>query len=328
MNAPCRHLLDESPLLRRLDRVPFHWALLIGAVVGLTVTAGVVLRPSMTAFAVTATVIALSGVLAWTARPVGVWDRPPVVLPSFLDMVAIEGGTFVMGSPEDEPGRSNEKQHEVTLTPFEISRTTVTRAQYREIMEIKNAPGSGGDDHPVTKVNWFDAVAFCNRLSEREGLIPCYRMDGNKVDWVEDAGGYRLPTEAEWEYAARAGSKGRWPFPAEDLDRFAWYGKNSGRHSHEVATRDPNPWGLRDMHGNVWEWCWDGYAEYPSEPVEDPRGPEAPGGFRVLRGGSFILGPRNLRSADRNWDQPVDSNVAIGFRCVRRPRRQLDRSTS
>ena len=241
--------------------------------------------------------------------------------PEFLDMVAIEGGTFLMGSPWWELGRdSDERQHRVELSPFRIGVTAVTRAQYREVMELEEAPGPGGDDHPVTRVSWFEAVRFCNRLSEREELPPCYEIDGNEVSWVEHAGGYRLPTEAEWEYAARAGSKGRWPFWRWKLRRHAWFAGNSGGHSQPVATRQPIRWGLYDMHGNVREWCWDGFAEYPAELVEDPRG--APSANRVLRGGSAWDEPGLLRSAFRVRGWPEVRLERIGFRCVRRPRRQ------
>lgn len=308
-------------IVSRIDRVPFPWAVALGVAAGLALAAGISVLPPIAGLAAAVVVIALAGATAWSAQPVGIWEdeeKEP-----FLDMVAIERGSFLMGSPWWEPGRlSHEKRHRVTLSPFRMSHTTITRAQYREVMNLDEAPRPGSDDHPVTEVNWFKAIEFCNRLSEREGLPPCYRIDGKDVSWVEGAGGYRLPTEAEWEYAARAGSGGRWPFWRWQLKRFAWYSGNSGGQSHPVATRRPNPWGLFDMHGNVWEWCWDGFADYPAEHVTDPRGPAAPSARRVLRGGSAWGGPGGLRSAYRVGVEPEGRDQRFGFRCVRRPRRQ------
>ena len=313
-------------VVSRIDRVPFPWAVAVGLEAGLAVAAVIAALPPVAGLAAAVVVIALAGTAAWSAQPVGIWEvGEDEEAKPFLDMVAIEGGSFVMGSPEDEPGRSpDERRHEVTLSPFRMSRTTVTRAQYREVMGLDEAPGPGSDDGPVTEVDWLEAVGFCNRLSEREDLPPCYRIDGKEVSWIEDAGGYRLPTEAEWEYSARAGTTTAWSFGGDEsaLGDFAWYGGNSGNRTHQVATLKPNPWGLFDMHGNVWEWCWDGYAEYPAEHVTDPRGPASRSAPRVLRGGSAWVEPGVLRSAYRPWFDPEFRDEAFGFRCVRRPRRQ------
>ncbi len=176
-------------------------------------------------------------------------------------------------------------------------------------------------------------MAFCNRLSELEGLTPCYEIDGREVSWLEDAGGYRLPTEAEWEYACRSGSSTPWSFGDDESEvgRHAWSDGNSDYAAHPVATREPNSWGVYDMHGNVWEWCWDPYAPYGGSvwsrltrfrPPKDPRGPRSPGASRVLRGGAFFNVPRNLRSAIRDGNPPEVSLQYVGFRCVRRARRQ------
>ncbi len=315
--------LEAWPPLCRLDRVPFGRALVLGLLLGLVFGAAILGLPDAFRLPVAAVIIALAGAVAWSGQPVGIWEVAEAVE---LDMVAIEGGSFLMGSPEDEVGRyPNEKQHRVTVSAFRMGRTTVTREQYREVMELEEAPGPGGGEHPVSIVSWFDAVAFCNRLSEREDLPPCYEIEGEEVSWIEDAGGYRLPTEAEWEYGCRAGSTGRWSFGDDEgaLGEYAWFGGNWGPEAHEVATKKPNPWGLHDMHGNVWEWCWDAHGKYGAESVEDPRGTGVTSGaLRVLRGGAFDDEPRVLRSAVRVGDLPEDSDRAFGFRCVRRARRQ------
>ena len=336
LSFPARTLrwLETRPALRRLDRVPFGRALVLGLLLGLVAGVAILELPGGARIAVAAGVIALAAAVAWSAQPVGIWEAAEEAEP-LLEMVAIEVGSFLMGSPENEPGhRPNERQHRVSVSAFRIARTTVTKAQYCEVMELDEAPGPGGDDHPVTEVSWFDAVAFCNRLSELEGLPPSYEIDGHEVSWIEDAGGYRLPTEAEWEYACRAGSTAPWSFGdyESELDRYAWFAGNSDYEAHAVATREPNSWDLYDMHGNVWEWCWDRYASYGGvvwsrltrlRPLKDPRGSDySPGASRVVRGGAFLVEPGVLRSAFRFWLVPGVSNSDLGFRCVRRARRQ------
>jgi len=341
--APRRALrwLEEWPPLRRLDYLTPRPALTLGVGIGGALAAVAVLRPGPLSWWLTVLGIVAGVTLVISARPVAVWEHPPQRGESLLDMVAIEGGWFVMGSPLWERGRrSNETQHQVKLTSYRMSRTLITREQYRHVMG--EDPGSGGDRHPVTEVSWFDAVSFCNALSQLEGLPPCYEIEGERVSWIADDGGYRLPTEAEWEHAARAGSKGRWPFPASELEKHAWYRANSGKELQEVATREPNPWGLHDLHGNAWEWCWDRYGSYGWWYARDPRDPGASrllkstsshpestrSGRRVLRGGAFFNVPRDLRSAYRVRAWPVNRNWRFGFRCVRRPVRQLDPSSS
>ncbi len=331
-SLPARALrrLETWPPLRRLDPTPFRRALLFGLLLGLLAGAAILGLPAGARLAAAAVVVALAGAVAWSAQPVGIWEPAKATEP-LLNMVAIEAGSFLMGSPEHEKGRrAGETQHRVELSDFRMARTTVTKAQYQEVMELDEAPGPGGDDHPVTNVSWFDAITFCNRLSERENLPPCYRIEDREVSWIEDTGGYRLPTEAEWEYAARAGSKARWPFGDKEskLGRYAWFGESWEGDPHPVDQKKRNRWGLADMHGNVWEWCWDAYGEYPAEPAEDPRGPDqTPGGARVRRGGAFFSEPGFLRSAVRDGDRPKVSRPFAGFRFVRRSVRQLDPST-
>ncbi|MCB1823887.1 MAG: formylglycine-generating enzyme family protein [Candidatus Competibacteraceae bacterium] len=247
-----------------------------------------------------------------------------------LLMVELPGGRFLMGSPDsDDLARDKEKpRHEVTVSPFRIAITPVTVELYRRIMPESSAAQSEAEARwPAKGVTWFDAIEFCNRLSERAGYRPCYSQRSGqwRCDWRAD--GYRLPTEAEWEYACRAGTTTRYSFgddPA-DLDSHAWYAGNAKDHVQPVATQRANLWGLYDMHGNVWEWCWDEYEAYSPKPARNPRGPkQSTSGRRVLRGGSFDFSPEFLRSARRFFVDPVGWFRRFGFRCVRVPPQQVD----
>ncbi len=244
-------------------------------------------------------------------------------------MVDLPGGRFLMGSPDsDDLARDDEKpQHEVTVSPFRIGITPVTVELYREVMPESSATQAEAEARlPITGVTWVNAIEFCNRLSERAGYRPCYSkwFGWWRCDWRAD--GYRLPTEAEWEYACRAGSTTRYCFgddPA-DLDGYAWHSGNT-KTVQPVATQRANLWGLYDLHGNVWEWCWDWYGAYSPEPAQNPRGPEkTTSGGRVLRGGSFANSSATLRSARRTVDFSVSRNLLVGFRCVRVPPQQVD----
>jgi formylglycine-generating enzyme required for sulfatase activity len=179
----------------------------------------------------------------------------------------------------------------------------------------------------VESVSWLDAINFCNALSRKEGLTPFYRVQGETAvvpDW--NGPGYRLPTEAEWEYACRAGSTTRYSFgdDAADLGAFAWYDGNSDGKTHPVGQKRPNAWGLYDMHGNVWEWCWDAYeADYYSKkpPAADPLGPSQ-AASRVSRGGGWNFSPQNCRSAHRSGGEPGFRGNFLGFRVARFPSSQ------
>lgn len=211
----------------------------------------------------------------------------------------IPAGTFTMGSPTDEAGRyDDESQHQVTLTrAFYCGKFEVTEGQWEQVMGsnpswFQNA----GPDAPVESVSWEDCQVFLKALCEVEGV---------------PEGTYRLLTEAEWEYACRAGTTGPYCCDESVLDEYAWYGG-----VYPVGQKKPNAFGLHDMHANVWEWCQDWYGEYPSEPVTDPLG-SASGGDRVLRGGGWIHFSGYCRSANRLLLSPVDRPIYLGLRLAR-----------
>jgi formylglycine-generating enzyme required for sulfatase activity len=190
-------------------------------------------------------------------------------------MVSLEGGTFTMGSPGDEANRqSNEVQHQVTVSAFYMGKHEVTQKEYLDTMGSwpETAPDSAyglGDSYPAYNVSWYDAVAYCNKRSVDENLDPAYTVSGETVTWDKSASGYRLPTEAEWEYACRAGTTT--PYSSgSSVDEAGWHSSNSGYTSHLVGTKLANDWGPYDMHGNVWEWCWDRYGDYESGPLTNP----------------------------------------------------------
>jgi sulfatase modifying factor 1 len=238
-----------------------------------------------------------------------------------MRLVAIEGGGFWMGSHDYEPGRFDNEgpRHRVHLSPYWLAATEVTGAEWRAVMGSLPV-GARGGNHPVVGVSWCDALRFANALSKREGLQPAYRFrgpcaHGGTVSWDRDADGYRLPTEAEWEHAARGGFEQRFA-GSERLDGVGWYLDNAGGRARPVASLAANPFGLHDMSGNVWEWVWDRLGDYPAEAQHDPEGP-AEGATRILRGGSWRYEARYARVADRNWGRPGYRSPAVGFRLAR-----------
>lgn len=305
----------------------------------------------------------------------GSWIRIPAEESTATDFVLISAGTYMRGSAPDELGRWEDESphHQVTLTrDFAIQTTEVTNAQFASVINwalgeglvnasettITNASGetrelldlsddsqlrfqggqllvdSGKDNRPVIEVTWYGAMAYCYLLSLREGLNPA--VDPNNWTINPNSSGYRLPTEAEWEYACRAGTTTAFnngPITTlgsqqldPNLDRAGWYAANSqnpeedmidGLSTRPVGLKQRNEWGLYDMHGNVWEWCSDWFAPYPGRSVTDPEGPGFFSDTRNIRGGSFYDSAESCRSATRYWALPEESEPNIGFRPVR-----------
>lgn len=238
-------------------------------------------------------------------------------------MIRVEGGSFLMGSNEAVYA-ANERVHEVSLSSFFIGETEVSQALWKAVMG-NNPSRFAGDERPVDSVNWFEALRFCNALSEKEGLTPAYAISGTTVSWDTGAGGYRLPTEAEWEYAARGGILGALSDEAlerafysggENPEALGWYNANSNKSSQPVKGKVPNELGLYDMSGNLWEWCWDYLGEYPPEPVSNPTG-ASEGARRILRGGAWFTPVNLLRVTNRYWNAPAFKANSVGFRLAR-----------
>ena len=252
-----------------------------------------------------------------------------------IKLKRIAADEFLMGSTdEDKDAEGDEKpQHRVRITkPFYLGVYEITQAEYQAVMGKNpswfSSTGGGKDRvagqsterHPVENVSWLDAVTFCNKLSALEGRKPFYEIDGDTVRLPDgNAPGYRLPTEAEWEYACRGNvaPPTRYSFgdDAASLGEYAWFVGNSEKHTHPVGLKRPNGFGLFDMHGNVWEWCWDRYSTdyYKQSPVDDPAGPSQ-ASDRMFRGGGWDSGPRFARSAYRRGDTPENRSFNLGFR--------------
>jgi formylglycine-generating enzyme len=212
-------------------------------------------------------------------------------------MVAIPAGQVWLSD------RRSRRRWSVELRPFLLAVFPVTQVQYASVTG-RWPSGAAGDQLPVESVSWWDAVRFCNALSERDSVTPAYRLqaDGEGVEWDLSADGYRLPTEAEWEYACRAGTSGPRYGPLDDI---AWYRDNSGERVHEVGGKQPNAWGLFDMLGNVWDWCWDVYDA------------EVYGTYRVLRGGGWFDEHWSCRTSVRRRSHPTYAVDDVGFRIAR-----------
>jgi formylglycine-generating enzyme required for sulfatase activity len=232
----------------------------------------------------------------------------PAAPPNF---VLVAAGRFTMGSPPTQQDRGgDEGPQTVTLTHgFFMCQHPVTQGEYVAVMGGNPSQFTGDLNRPVEQVSWIDATNYCARLTAQErsaGRLP--------AGWA-----YRLPTEAEWEYAARAGTTTRFSYGDDpgytQLGNYAWYVANSGNTTHPVGQKQPNPWGLYDMHGNVWEWCLDWYGTYPGGSLTDPVGPGS-GSYRVLRGGSWSNVGLYCRSASRFYFTPGFRDIVIGFRAV------------
>jgi len=232
------------------------------------------------------------------------------------NLVWINGGTFTMGSPSSERGRSANEgpQRQTTVSSFYMEKFPVTQAAYQEITGI-NPSAFKGPSLPVEQVSWFDAVEYCNKRSLKEGLTPAYTREGNNVIWNRDANGYRLPTEAEWEYACRAGTQTPF-YSGTSVNNAGWFSGNSGGRTQPVGQKEPNAWDLYDMHGNVLEWCWDWLGNYSAEAQVNPLGASS-GAERVYRGGCWRFEAHQTRSAFRFGNHPQLKTFIVGFRVVR-----------
>ncbi|MCL2801858.1 MAG: formylglycine-generating enzyme family protein [Treponema sp.] len=245
-------------------------------------------------------------------------------------MVRINGGTFTMGSPANEAGRDiDEIQRQVTVSSFQMSRYPITQREYQDIMGT-NSSHFKGDNLPVENVTWFDAIEYCIKRSQKEELTPAYTMTNRvpatgypitsaTVTWNRNANGYCLPTEAEWEYACRAGTTTAYNTGNNITTRQANFDGGcccDGGKTTPVGSFPANAWGLHDMHGNVWEWCWDWYGAYQTGAQNNPTGAVS-GYYRVCRGGGWINSASNTRSARRYFGDPVIWNYVLGFRVVR-----------
>ncbi|MDR0525959.1 MAG: SUMF1/EgtB/PvdO family nonheme iron enzyme [Spirochaetaceae bacterium] len=269
-------------------------------------------------------------------------EEVPLEPPPPANFARIPGGSFMMGSPLSEPQRNaDELRHQVIIGGFYMGKYEVTQQEYEEVMGTLPPVRFRGPNMPVENVSWYDAIEYCNRRSEAEGFTPAYsidptRSDGNNlsgddlirwvVTWNTEADGYRLPTEAEWEYACRAGTAGPFStgmvitpllanydgnYPYNTNPKGVYRDKTTG-----VGSFPPNAWGLHDMHGNVREWCWDWYAGYGPGSQSNSTGPGS-GGARIIRGGSWYTEGRDLRSARRDSLTPSFLSADLGFRVVR-----------
>ncbi len=250
---------------------------------------------------------------------------PTISTKTGAKMVLIPAGQFMMGSDEGNP--DERPVHKVSLHAFFMDVMPVTGAMFAKVQMPNPSHWQENPNLPVETVRWRDAKTYCNERSRKEGLKPCYNEKTKEWDCDYTANGYRLPTEAEWEYAARAGAPGPYDFGEKnDLKEYAWCALNSDRRTHTVGTKKPNKWGLYDMYGNVSVWCEDVYDEgyYQSSPPNDPHGPPSPGNDvrRVIRGGSWRASPNMCRATYRQAERTGDTDACFhtdycGLRCVR-----------
>jgi formylglycine-generating enzyme required for sulfatase activity len=260
------------------------------------------MRQTRTTFFIAAFLASIS--LRAEPAPQPAEPRHRVVADLALELIWVKPGTFTMGSARDEPERDKAEGPvtRVTLSDgFWLGKTEVTQAQYQFLMGANPSTfKAAGPAAPVERVSWIDAMAFCRKLTERE----------REAGRLPEGCVYTLPTEAQWEYAHRAGSTSAYP---GEPDATAWYDRNSGGSTHPVATKRANPWGFHDMAGNVLEWCLDWYGPYPGAAVTDPAGPGR-GYYRIARGGSWRTDAKLGRSAARAGGSAGRLDYTMGFR--------------
>lgn len=252
------------------------------------------------------------------------------------EMVLVKGGTYTIGCTSEQRDCDGDESPtvEVTVKDFHIGKYEVTQALWEEVTG-KNPSKFKGESHPVESISWYEAVEFCNKLSEMSGLTPAYKIDKSTVDpnnhntddkskWTvefdKDANGFRLPLESEWEFAARGGVKGADSQTlysgSDDIGEVAWYYENSDQKSHKVGSKSANVLGLYDMSGNVWEWCWSWKDNYNTGNITKADGAVS-GTGRVYRGGSWFSEPKYCRVSPRGSDNPEYRDTGIGLRLVR-----------
>jgi formylglycine-generating enzyme required for sulfatase activity len=251
--------------------------------------------------------------------------RVQIVTKSGIEMVYLPGGEFTMGSNQGNPDEA--PAHRVKISALLIDRFEVTQEMFANV-QLPNPSRWQDPKKPVERVRWRDAKQYCDERSLLEGLKPCYNQKTPDWDCDYSANGYRLPTEAEWEYAARAGAESAYDFGSSDkLRQHAWFAEGADEKTHAVGQKKPNRWGIHDMYGNVSEWCEDVYnaAYYKDSPATDPRGPPSPGKDvqRVMRGGNWKANAKMCRVTFRQGQRTGNTDACFytdfcGFRCVRR----------
>lgn len=260
------------------------------------------------------------------APPPSASTPKPVTTASGVEMIYLPGGEFIMGSSR---GNDDEKpEHKVRLQGFLIDKFEVTQEMFAKVQLPNPSHWNENPQRPVERVRWRDAKQYCNERSLLEGLKPCYNEKTPDWDCDFSAAGYRLPTEAEWEFACKAGTAEPYDFGGKDkLRQYGWFAGNGEEQTHPVGAKKPNRWGIHDLYGNVSEWCEDVYSPtyYKESPAADPAGPPSPGKDvkRVMRGGSWKSSPETARSTFRQGQRTGDSDACFytdycGFRCVRR----------
>ncbi|MDR2485329.1 MAG: formylglycine-generating enzyme family protein [Treponema sp.] len=258
--------------------------------------------------------VRLMSELAYRLTGIQEGGMPSIFIPG--NMVWVPGGSFLMGNRIYE---GDEKPvHTVQVNSFFMGKTQVTQREYQAVMG-SNPSGFPSRTGPVERVTWYEAIEYCNKLSQKEGLIPAYYGTNDLIFCDFSANGYRLPTEAEWEYAARGGNQDSLTFDragGNEAAAVGWYEGNSNGTTRPVGTKKPNSLGLYDMAGNVWEWCWDWYGPYEDKAQFNPQGPGS-GVYRVVRGGSWNSSDEWLRSTYRNIGEPGKRYRDVGFRVMR-----------